>query len=246
MITTQIFIFKKILPPPQGFPCPFLTRYCCQRETLIDMSGAIDRTLKSTDHQNRNSPHLVASDTRISTGKRNTNSKQVVSPTIDVSKPLVPNVGIVSNVSSVMNVPNASGVSSVLEVTQVSVVSNTSEVSEASETSTVIPTHSTAEKKGSRNSGRRARPKACSCTTRDQCLAWWSDLDDPPEVKVRTSLSCDVPGQVTCCFGRIVPPRHHKSRDPTRSGHSVRHPMKATRWRPLANTWKHFISWFNG
>lgn len=234
MITTQILILK-ILPPPQGFPCPFLTRYCCQRETLIDLSGAIDRTLKSTDHQNRNSTagdvdrkrptHLVASNSRISTEKRNNNSKQAVSQSTDGSK------------SPISDVPSVSDVSDAINVTQVSVVPDASETS--------ILTRSTVEKKASRNSGGRARPKACSCTTRDQCLAWWSELDDPPEVKVRTSLRCEVPGQVTCCFGRIVLPRHHKSRDPTRSGHDMRHPLM-TRWRPLANAWKNIISWFNG
>ncbi|XP_047488280.1 uncharacterized protein LOC125038751 [Penaeus chinensis] len=221
----------------RGFPCPFLTRYCCQRETLIDMSGAIDRTLKSTDHQNRNSTasdvdrtrptHLVASNSRISTEKSNNNRIQAVSQSTDVSK------------SPFSNVPSVSEVSSVLNVTQVSVVPD------ASETSTVTLTQSIVENKASGNSGRRAKPKACSCTTRDQCLAWWSELDDAPEVKVRTSLRCEEPSQVTCCFGRIVPSLHHISRDPTHSGHDVRQPFM-TRWRPLANAWQNIISWFNG
>ncbi|XP_042886123.1 uncharacterized protein LOC122262225 [Penaeus japonicus] len=225
----------------RGFPCPFLTRYCCQRETLIDLSGAIDRNQNPVDHRNRNSTagdvnrtkpsHLTPFDTRISTAKSKSSRIHEVSQSADVSSAPVSNVSTASSVSSASKVssdPDDSG------------------VPRASDASTMIPIGFLPAKNPPRDSDRRGRPSACSCSTRDQCLSRWSEMDGPPEVRVKTSLRCEVPGQVTCCFGRIVPPRHHKSRDPTHSEDSVRHPFKTSRWRPFASAWKNLVSWFKG
>lgn len=199
----------------QWFPCPFMTKYCCRREEVFDRSDA-----QETEHHNRNStesgvnrtnPSLNAPTTRIYRENSHSNLIKVVPQSFDTRPSTVPKV---SNASIV---PGASNVSS---------ASNASEVSSASVASNTLP----------KKPWRDTESQACACTTRDQCLAWWSELDDPPEVKVRTILQCEVPGQVTCCFGRIVPPHHYKSRDPTSSGDAARHSFKTSRWLPFATT----------
>lgn len=215
-------IMEESVTKARWFPCPFMTKYCCRREEVFDRSDA-----QETEHHNRNStesgvnrtnPSLNAPTARIYRENSHSNLIKVVPQSFDTRPSTVPKV---SNASIV---PGASNVSS---------ASNASEVSSASVASNTLP----------KKPWRDTESQACACTTRDQCLAWWSELDDPPEVKVRTILQCEVPGQVTCCFGRIVPPHHYKSRDPTSSEDAARHSFKTSRWLPFATTWESGISW---
>ncbi|XP_042886122.1 uncharacterized protein LOC122262224 [Penaeus japonicus] len=234
-----IDIMEESVTKARWLPCPFLTKYCCQREAVFDRSDAEEKK-----YQNRNSTagdvpttipsHLIASNARIYSENSHSNRIQIVTqspeaPSLNIPDASdAPNVPEVFNVSSDLTVPDASNFSSVLNI------SEASDSSSSGITSSFIPVKKPA----------RAKPSACLCSTRDQCLSWWTELNEPPEVKVRTSLRCEVPGQVTCCFGRIIPPRHYRSHEPTPSEDTARHPFTPTRRRPFATPWGSGVSWF--
>lgn len=201
----------------QWFPCPFMTKYCCRREEVFDRSDA-----EEIKHQNRNltesgvsrikPSHVNAPNDRIYRENSYSNLIQVVPQSPDNQPLTVPNV---SDTSVVPGTANFSSISNDSEVSSVLVASNTSPL---------------------KKTWRDSDSQTCTCTTRDKCLAWWLELDEPPEVKVKTNLQCEVPGQVMCCFGRIVP-HHYKSHDPLSSEDAARHSFKTSRWRPFATIW---------
>ncbi|XP_063611547.1 uncharacterized protein LOC134785186 [Penaeus indicus] len=211
-------IMEESVTKARWFPCPFMTKYCCRREEVFDRSDAEEikhqnRNLTESGISRTNPSHVNAPNDRIYIENSHSNLIQVVPQSPD-NQPLT--------------IPNVSDASVIPGTTNFSRISNTSEVSSVLVASKTLP---------SKKTWRDSDSQTCKCTTRDQCLAWWSELDEPPEVKVKTNLQCEVPGQVTCCFGRIVPPHLYKAHEPSSSENAALHSFKTPRWRPFATIW---------
>ncbi|KAG7165152.1 uncharacterized protein LOC121870920 [Homarus americanus] len=255
----------------RGFPCPLLMRYCCRRMTLLDMSSTFRNEFTSplgerladinsvshylTSVLGEHKPYAKNSSTiPTATSQQIRSDKSGLRPSALDTPVFQFRASRASEVQSRERMapffpsrhsqgtdldedPSETPATAFPDVgQQTKIYNNNNEFKQQTET---LPSDAF---KREADFPRRSKMMACSCTTREDCTLSWSFFSDLPQVKIRTSLECRGPEEVTCCLGRVLPPHSHKSR---KEGHP-RSPSTSSVWRPLEEAWDSIISWFQG
>ncbi|XP_071523907.1 uncharacterized protein [Panulirus ornatus] len=225
-----IEIAEKSALKNRGFPCPILTRYCCRRETLLDLSSGVTHRpgpVTVTNQQWRHTTEFYTTTHPPVTGANFslTASERPVVKSIEGGNPHVSSYssGTADSDENSSEVP-LSAIPSVAQETE-------------TESSRLFR-----DVRNEKVSSRRPKMVACSCMTQDDCISSWSFFADHlPQVDIRTSMSCDGGDEITCCLGRILPPRSQKSR-----GRNPGMTTTTSPWLPLKAAWEDLVSWLNG
>ncbi|XP_076043830.1 uncharacterized protein LOC143026924 [Oratosquilla oratoria] len=93
---------------------------------------------------------------------------------------------------------------------------------------------------------------ACSCTTPEECVRLWSPELSTLPMDIRTTLKCEGLHEIVCCFGRIIPPRENRAKDPAiqqdlgYQGHQEQQQLAHPSGEGLlSNLWRYIMSWLN-